>query len=337
MVMFFTIHERWPFLGLAIVSWFVPKIGPEIALLLTFMLLVWQGLGGGFTATAWQCMIGKIIPAERWGLFFGFQSGAANLLASAGAIIAGLVLVRNVSNIGFTKCFLFACMAFVLSYLAMSFTREKSTIPITSSTEGKVFWKDLRIILKRDTNFRWFVVVRILAQLGTVGFAFYTVYVVRYYGVNEATAGILTAVLMIFQTLFNPIMGLLGDRWSHRGVMALGMICAAVSAGIAVWAPTVGWFYLAYALAGIAYVAVWTIAMAMTLEFGKEHEKPSYIGLANTLIAPTAFIIPLFAGWLADYAGYHATFLVTSIGAIVTALVLSFFMKDHSNLALAEE
>jgi MFS family permease len=203
-------------------------------------------------------------------------------------------------------CFIFACIAFAISYLAISFTREESKIPVTTSTERNVFWKDLRGILNRDANFRWFVVVRIMAQLGTVGFAFYTVYVVRYYGVDEATAGILTALLMITQTIFNPIMGWLGDRWSHRGVMAVGMVCAAVSAGIAVWAPSVGWFYLAYSLVGIAYVAVWTIALAMTLEFGQEHEKPAYIGMANTLIAPTAFIIPLFAGWLADYAGYQA-------------------------------
>jgi MFS family permease len=112
--------------------------------------------------------------------------------------------------------------------------------------------------------------------------------------------------------------------------MAVGMIAAAVSAGVAIWAPSVGWFYLVYALAGIANVAVWTIAMAMTLEFGQEHEKPSYIGMANTLIAPTAFFIPLIAGWLADYAGYQATFFATSIGAIATALVLGIYMQDHS-------
>jgi len=330
MVMFFTIHERWPFLGLAFVSWFVPQIGPEIALALTFFLLICQGLGGGLTATAWQCMIGKIIPAERWGMFFGFQSGAANLLAFVGAIIAGILLVNNVPTVGFTLCFIFACIAFAISYLAISFTREVSTVPKTSIVERKDFWKDIRVIFNRDSNFRWFIVVRMLAQLGTVGFAFYSVYVVRVYGVDEATAGILTGLMMAVQTIFNIIMGWLGDRWSLRGVMALGMIAAAVSAGVAIWAPSVGWFYLVYALAGIANVAVWTIAMAMTLEFGQEHEKPSYIGMANTLIAPTAFFIPLFAGWLADYAGYQATFFATSIGAIATALVLSFIMQEHS-------
>ena len=336
MVMFFTVHERLPFLGLALVAWFIPEIGPKIAIFLTFMFLIWQGLGGGLTANAWQAMIAKIIPRERWGMFFGFQSGTANLLASMGAIIAGLILTAYSSNVGFAICFLIAFFAFGISYFALSLTRERGSPPITISTEKSAFWKDVRGILRRDTNFRWFIVVRILAQLGTVGFAFYTVYVVRYHGVSEATAGVLTAVLMISQTLFNPIMGWLGDKWNHRGVFAFGMVSAAFSAGVAVWAPTVNWFYLAYAMAGIAYVASWTIAMAMTLEFGGEHEKPSYIGLANTLIAPTAFLIPLFAGWLADTAGYEATFLATTIGAIATVLVLMFGMRAKSRTAVAE-
>jgi MFS family permease len=329
MVMFFTVHERLPFLGLAIVSWFIPNIGPKIALILTFILLVWQGLGGGFTANAWQNMIGKIIPRERWGVFFGLQSAAGNLLSSVGVGIAGVLLENSVDNNGFTLCFLLAVGAFIISYFALVITREEESQPIHQVTERNEFWQDVRAIFKRDVNFRWFVVMRILAQLGTVGFSFYTVYVVRFYGVDEATAGILAAVTMVFQTLFNPIMGWLGDRWSHRGVMALGMLAAAISAILARWAPSVGWFYLAYSLAGIAYVATWTIALAMSLEFGKEHEKPAYIGMANTFIAPTAMLIPILAGWLADTVGYGATFTVTALGAVLTVIVLSFILHDH--------
>jgi len=330
MVMFFTIQERLPFLGLAAVSWFLPGIGPKVALVLTFTLLVWQGLGGGFTATAWQTMIGKIIPAERWGLFFGVQSAAANLLASLAAVVAGVVLAKYETNYGYTIVFLLAGSAFAISYLALSLTRETETPPVGVSAERKEFWKDLRAILKRDTNFRWFVTGRILAQWGTVGFAFYTVYVVRLYGVDETTAGILTGLMMVVQTISNPIMGWLGDRWSHRGVMAVGMVSAAISAMVAWLAPSVGWFYLAYTLAGIANVAIWTIAIALTLEFGRHHEKPAYIGLANTLIAPTAFLIPLLGGWLADSAGYQATFIATIIGAVAAVIVLSFVMHDRT-------
>ncbi len=45
-----TMMERLPFLGLAAVAWFLPAIGKPAALALTFMLLIWQGFGGGFTA-----------------------------------------------------------------------------------------------------------------------------------------------------------------------------------------------------------------------------------------------------------------------------------------------
>lgn len=337
MVMFFTIHERLPFLGLAAVSWFIPNIGPRIALVITFIMLVWQGFGGGFTANAWQNLIGKIIPQERWGMFFGFQSAAASLLTSLGVVIAGFVLENNDPRNGFTRVFLYAVGAFILSYVAISLTREEKTVSTTTIPEPSVFWKDMASIFRRDGNFRWFVAVRILGQLGTVGFAFYTVYVVRYYGVDEATAGILTGVLTIVQSIFNPIMGWLGDKWSHRWVMALGMLCAAASAVIAWWAPSIGWFYPAYALAGIGYVSIWTIAMAMTLEYGKEHEKPAYIGMANTFIAPTAFIIPLFGGWLADRIGYQATFSATAVGAILSILLLVFFLRDHPKANLVPE
>src|SRR5512138_3535818 len=48
-----TIHERVPFLGFAIVALLLPKIGLEVGLGLAFLLLIWQGLGGGFTANPW--------------------------------------------------------------------------------------------------------------------------------------------------------------------------------------------------------------------------------------------------------------------------------------------
>jgi MFS family permease len=282
-------------------------------------------------------MIGKIIPRERWGVFFGSQTAASTLLGAVGVLIAGLVLQNNIPNAGFSLCFLLAAGAFTVSFVAIGLTREEETPAVAERIERKDFWRDIRLILQRDTNFRWFIVVRILAQIGTVGFAFYTVYVVRFYGVNAATAGILGAILYLSQTIFNPIMGWLGDHWSHRGVMALGMVAAAMSAGIIIWAPSLGWFYLAFALEGIAFVGVWTIALAMIQELGQPHEKPSYIGLANTLIAPTALIIPVLAGWLADSVGYQATFMVTAIGAVATVYVLSFILKDHTKPVIIEE
>ncbi|MFZ3078641.1 MAG: hypothetical protein WA109_03060, partial [Bellilinea sp.] len=77
---FWTVIERAPFLGLAIVALLMGGLSKPAALTLTFMFLIIQGGGAGMTANPWQNMIGKIIPSNIRGTFFGAQSGAANLL-----------------------------------------------------------------------------------------------------------------------------------------------------------------------------------------------------------------------------------------------------------------
>jgi MFS family permease len=77
--------------------------------------------------------------------------------------------------------------------------------------------------------------------------------------------------------------------------------------------------------------------MAMTIEFGKDHEKPLYIGISNTLMALPAIAAPIIGGWLADLAGFHVTFLVSVVGALMMAYVLLLVVRDprtHTQPAL---
>jgi MFS family permease len=328
MVILRTIHERLPFLGLAAVAWFLPALGREVALVLTFGLLTWQGLGGGFTATAWQSMIGKIIPGKRRGIFFGSQSAAANFLASGGAVLAGILLERLDSPLDLTTCFLLASVSMAVSWIFLAKTREPDRPPAGANENRSDFWSSVGTILKRDVNFRWFLAARVLSPMATVAFAFYTIYAVRYHGMSEGTAGLVTGVFAATQTVTNPIMGWAGDRWSHRMVMEIGALAAAASASLAWWAPDMAWFYLVFILAGVANVAFWTIGITLTLEFGAEAERPAYIGLANTLVAPGTILAPLVGGWLADSAGYPAAFLASVASGLLTALTLHVMVQD---------
>ncbi|HXQ36802.1 MAG TPA: hypothetical protein VN843_22510, partial [Anaerolineales bacterium] len=91
-VLLATIHERIPFLGFAVVALLLPTIGLKAGLVITFLFLTWQGLGGGFTANGWTSMISKIIPPESRGTFFGTQAAVANLFISGAAVGAGYLL-----------------------------------------------------------------------------------------------------------------------------------------------------------------------------------------------------------------------------------------------------
>jgi predicted MFS family arabinose efflux permease len=85
-------------------------------------------------------------------------------------------------------------------------------------------------------------------------------------------------------------------------------------------------------LTGAAYTALWTIMMALTLQFGTDETRPTYVGMANTLIAPFTILAPLLGGWLASLAGYRATFLASAVCSIVAILALHFFVRDPKKM-----
>jgi predicted MFS family arabinose efflux permease len=59
--------------------------------------------------------------------------------------------------------------------------------------------------------------------------------------------------------------------------------------------------------------------------------------MANTLPAPATILAPIFGGWLADRAGFHATFLLSAVFAVSMAAALWFVMKDPSKMKRAQQ
>jgi MFS family permease len=336
MVIWMTVHERLPFLGLAVVAFLAPTLGVPLALGLTYTMLVWQGFGGGFTATPWQTMVAKIIPSERRGTFYGFQSALANLFAMGTAVAAGFILERVPGPLNYALCFFFASIAMAISFGFLAVTKEQERPVALQVQEQPGLWTRMMGILKKDVNLRWFLVVRMLSQLSVMGFAFYTIYAVRHLGMTEGMAGLMMGVFTFGQIIANPLMGWMGDRWSHTTVMKFGLLAAGVSGLAAGLAPGLNWFYLVFILAGVANVAIWTIGLAMILEFGTEGERPVYIGIANTLIVPATVIAPLLGGWLADAIGFHITFFVSASAGFLTVLVLHLMLRDPRQLASQE-
>lgn len=327
-VLLLTIHERVPFLGLAIVALLLPKIGLQVGLVLTFLFLIWQGLGGGFTANAWTSLISKIIPSESRGTFFGTQAALANLLISVAAVGAGYLLGTYQSPFDFVACFLIACLFFTFSWISLALTREPADYEKVIEENPPPLWQGAAQILKRDRNFSWFLTARILSQFGTMGFAFYIVYALRRFHMDEVTAGYLTATLTISQTIANAGMGWMGDRVGHRWMLIIGAVAALLSSLLAWFASSLAWFFPMFVLTGFANVSIWTNGMTMTVDFSGESERPFYIGLAQTLTAPATIVAPLIGGWIADTQGFVFTFGWSMVLAVLMLLILVFLVKE---------
>jgi MFS family permease len=327
-VLMLSVHERFPFLGFAIVALLLPKIGVQAGLVLTFLFLTWQGLGGGFTANPWTSMISKIIPPESRGTFFGTQAALANLFISGAAVGAGYLLGRFESPFDFTACFLIASLFFTFSWISLSFTREPADYEKVIEENPAPFWYGAAQILKRDKNFNWFLTARILSQFATMGFVFYIVYALRRFQMDTVTAGYLTATLTIAMTVANASMGWLGDRVGHRLMLIVGAASALLSSLLAWLSPSLAWFFPIFILTGFANVSIWTNGMTMTVDFSGENERPFYIGLAQTLTSPATIIAPLIGGWIADTQGFVYTFGWSAVLSIVMMSILVFLVKE---------
>lgn len=332
-VMLMTINERLPFLGFAIVALFLPRISQHTALILTFLLLIWQGLGAGITANAWQNMVSKVIPPEGLATFLGVQTALSNLLGSISAILAGIALVQIKNPYNYSAVFIAAFICFVLSWISINQTKEvprKINLDPFTKTNPKI---DIRQILHKDKAFGSFLLSRFLSQFGMMAFAFYIIYAVKILKLDNITIGILTSVLFITQTIANPILGWLADKWSRIWILVVGGFCTLLSVVLALFIHDKFLFAIPFILCGIANTAYWTIGMTIGLEFGTLEEKPTYVGLSNTLVAPATIVAPLLGGFLADQFGYPVTFYVSIFFSLVTIPLLIYMARNSSKQA----
>ncbi len=328
LTLWMTIHERVPYLGLAILALYLPFTTARIALIITFLMLIWQGLGAGLAANPWINMVSKVMPQELHGTFFGTQSAALNGMAGLSAITAGLILDKMAMPYNYSLCFALTFVSMCISFIILSATREPDGPPHENEHPKATLHQSLDI-LKRDLNFQVFLGIRMLSQFAGMGFAFYIIYAVRQFGMSDGAAGLMVAILLIGQVVLSPIMGRWGDRWSHRGVMSLGALGAALSALIACYATSADWFYIIFILEAIGTVAIWTIPVALSVSFAQNDEdRPIYIGLSNTLCAPATILAPVIGGWLADAASFNVTFILSATCGLLMTGALWFVMKD---------
>jgi len=97
---------------------------------------------------------------------------------------------------------------------------------------------------------------------------------------------------------------------------------------IASFANSAVGFYVIFAIIGASISADIISRLSIVLEFSKPEERPTYIGLTNTIRAPFSAIAPIIGGLLSDR--YQKSFVFLLTGAIVSIglIVLITLVKE---------
>ena len=71
-----------------------------------------------------------------------------------------------------------------------------------------------------------------------------------------------------------------------------------------------------------------TSSLNIILEFSAPEDRPTYIGMTNTLLAPVLILAPLVGGTLATIFGFSTLFVVAALVAAAGALLLTLWVEE---------
>jgi MFS family permease len=327
-VLWSAIGERTPYLVAAIAILLFARSAPLLTLGLIYLsLLVASGTAGALNP-AWYDMIAKVIPANRRGIWIGVGSGGGAFMGIAGAALAGWFLTHYDFPMQYALCFFAAGLFQFLSWACLSLTREPESETVKEHHGLREYFKKLPAVLKRDKNYLVFLISRSVMNLGLMAAGFYIVYGSERFNLTGVEVGGLTALLVGVQAVLNLTLGAIGDRHGHKIVLIAGALAMAMAALTAlVWqAPAALW--VIFILLGAAMSADSVAGFSIIIEFGAPEDRPTYIGLTNTLLAPARSLSPILGGWLAASLGYSWLFTAALVASAGSVLMMYWWLKE---------
>jgi MFS family permease len=318
--------ERLP-VWLLVAAAVVAAYAPAVALGLFFAGYALRSLGAGAVGPAWQELVARWCPVERRGRFMGTANFLGAGAGAAGAALTTWLLNAREFPSSFIIIFAIAAVAMSLSWFFLAQTREPVQPPSEHRITSREFRTGLPEILRRDPNFRRFLIGRSLIALSGIGLGFLTVAAVRRWQVPDATVGLYTAAYWVGQTAGTLSLGFLADRRGHKLSLELGTLAAVVAYSLAWLAPGPQWYLAVFFLIGINTGSLLGAGILITLEFSPPRRRPTYIGLTNTTAGVVNVVAPLLGTWLASVS-YGSAFVASATAGLAGLIVMHWWVRE---------
>lgn len=329
----YTVWERAPFLVLAAVAFALAERAPGLSLTVVLAMLLVMAGTGGVLMPAWMDVVGRAIPTTLRGRFFAVSS----MLAGVAGLGAGLVTAWLLSSVpaprSYGICFLATALFMALSYVALASVREPAGPAGVPMTSIRHHLRRVPALVRGNRNLAWFLAARVLASVGTAAGGFYTVYALTVLGAPAWQAGVFTTAIIMGKLAGDAVLGWVADHAGHRAVLIVGVAATVVGNVLALAAGTSEALSVAFALVGVHFAAYNVSGLNVLLEFAPSvAERPTYIGLGLTTVAPVAFAAPLLAGLAADAWGFRTVFVAAGVCGLAALALLIGRVRDPRHL-----
>jgi MFS family permease len=308
----------------------------SLLLLVFFLCYSIYAFSAGVSGIPWIEMVGKAIAPRRRGTFFGLRNFWGGLLALLVSAPVGLVVSEQFLGLTFPYNFalLFGTTTVVVA-LGVYFwvaVKEPAAVEVAPSLSIRKLLRRGVEAYRTDSDYRAFIISRILLSLATVSDPFYVVYAQAHLGAPAGTVGLYLAALSISSLLSNFVWSPLADRASNRTLMTLAVIASALVPVIAVlismfigtWDNVFLYssFTLVFIMSGLALGASRIVNNNMVLTVAPPAERATYVGFLNAILGVVIFV-PVLGGLVVDVLGYMVIFVASVVLAGMALLASS--------------
>ncbi len=304
-------------------------LGPQNKplLLVVFVLLFsTYSFAAGVGALPFMDVVGKAIPADRRGAFFGWRDFTGGLLALGGSALTRYVLDEAhgpAFPANFGLVFAIAGVAAVGGFCC--FAQVSEPVEEVSATREARGLQLPRIgsLLRRDSNHGLFIAARAALLVSTVALPFYSVFAKERLGAPVGMVGTYLGAFTAAVVASTLVWGWLSDRYGNRMAMLLVSVSSIpfplmpilFSDGI-----PYAVFTLVFLGLGIIQGGIQIVSLSFVLDMAPPSERVLYIGLVNTVLGVVSFML-VVGGFIAERWGLGALFSLSAASALVSSLL----------------
>lgn len=317
--------QRIPWLILAVASCFVFPGRAWIPLLLFFVIYSVYSVSGGLNMPVWSDLVAKVVPRDRRGRLFAWRHGLGAAMGLACASAATWILTSLAFPYNYAALFGVFFILTTLSLVFLYFIKEPPSSEVKEKRELDGYLRSLPGLVRSDRNYGRFILSSVLLALAGLSGGLVAKYGIVTFdlGTKDWVFGriVFLSVLVQLATIF--LFGRLGDRKGHKLNLMIGSSVMVIAMASLLFLPRViGVFYLYFGLQSLAMSAFGVSTFNILFEFCAERDRPTYVSLRNTIVAPVSFLAPMAGAFLARSAGYTVLFAV----ALVLYLLNLFFL-----------
>jgi maltose/moltooligosaccharide transporter len=158
-------------------------------------------------------------------------------------------------------------------------------------------------------------------------------------GVDEGTAQLLAGLLLAVTAICAVPVGLLGDRYSRKVLLGIGLLLFGGGAlAAALWARTVTHIVLVLVIIGVGNTAHTVLSYPLLTELVPPGRIGEFWGFNTFFASAAALVSAAFAGWLADLFGsYRAVFVLTGLCLLAATAALTLVHPERAGLQIQGE